>query len=194
MEHEEEIVSKAILYDLRQDQTLIGKCKVNGNFEFIHVNDVLCDYFKCTKAELIGRPFTWITLPDDNPIDTLNAQAVKDGKIDNYQFVKRYKPEWLPYIVYTIIDVIGVRTQSGEFDYYDVEILEISKQEYLRLKRSILKDELGNLKRLLSWTGALNAQELKGMAVWIALIAATVSAMFQIKVELLKELLADLWQ
>lgn len=191
---EDEVIEKSILYDLRKEKTLIGKCKVSPEFEFIEVNEILCEYLKCTPAQLIGEKFTTITLPDDNEIDVMNAQAVKDGKIDHYQFPKRYQPAWLPSIAYVIIDVLGVRNQIGEFLYYDVEILEISKQEYLQVKRHVLRQESANLTRLLSWTGGLSLNQLKGLAIWVALGAAGISLAAQMKIEWLRSLVAEYLQ
>lgn len=185
---------KAVLYDLRKNTTLIGKAKVAASFEFIEVNEVLCSYLACTPAELTGVKFTTITLPEDNNVGVLNAEAVKRGDIDHYQFPKRYKPEWLGYIVYVIIDVLGVRNAHGKFLYYDVEILEISKSEYLKLKRVVLKRESENLQRLLSWTGGLNLTQLKGLAVWVGLVTAALTVALQIKVEFLKAWLTKLLQ
>lgn len=185
----EETVQKALIYDLRKDKTLIGWAKISPEFIFLDVNEILCGYLSCTKAQLIGLPFTTITLPEDNEIDTMNAQAVKDGKFDHYQFPKRYKPAWLQSIVYVIIDVLGVRGAQGQFLYYDVQILEITKEEYLRLKKSVLKQESENLLRLLSWTGGLNLKQLKGLAIWMALVAMGVTVAAQMKIEWIRGLL-----
>jgi len=187
----DENTQKAILYDLRQDNTLVGKCKVAPDFRFIQVNDVLCGYLECTKAQLLSTTFPAITLPDDSPIDVLNAQAVKDGAIDGYQFPKRYRPLWLDRIVYVIIDVQGVRNTKGEFLYFDVEVLEISKQEYLRLRKSVLRQKSASLKTLLNWTGGLSVTQIKGLAVWIALIVISASIGVRIKLDMVKEWLAD---
>lgn len=187
-----ELTQKAILYDLRKNQTLIGKCKISPDFIFIEVNDIVCEYLKCTPAQLIGQTFTAITLPDDNEIDVMNAHAVKDGKIDRYQFPKRYKPIWLPCIVYVIIDVLGVRDANAQFLYYDVEMLEISKQEYLRLKKHVLKQESENLLKILSWTGGLSLNQVKGLAIWVALVVISAAIGAQMTVESAKAWLEKL--
>jgi hypothetical protein len=167
---------KAILYDLRRNQTLVGKCDVCPDFQFIRVNDVLCGYLQCTPAQLIGTKFTAITVPEDSEIDKLNAQAVKDGKIDRYQFPKRYKPDWIESTVYVVIDVVGVRDTKGKFLHYDVEVLEISQAEYLRLRRIVRKQQFGIFKRLLLSIGAVDLQSAKAIIVWAVAIGAAIGA------------------
>ena len=165
---------KSALYDLRKERTLIGKCIVAEDFTFAEVNEVICRYFQCTKAELIGKKFTDITPEPDRTIDTDNALLVIRGGIDNYQFPKQYKLPWMEGITYAVIDVLGVRDDKGKFLYFDVEILEISKTEYLRLRKVVLKQKLGRLHLLLRSTGSLSMRDLKGAAVWIALAVAFV--------------------
>jgi len=163
---------KAALYDLRREHTLIGKCTVNEDFTFAGVNEVICRYFQCSPAELIGKRFTDITPEPDRTIDTDNALLVMRGERDHYQFPKQYRPPWMKAPTYAVIDVLGVRNIEGKFLHFDVEILEITKTEYLRLRKIVLKQKLGCLRHLLQSTGNLSTTELRGVAVLIALSIA----------------------
>ena len=161
---------KAALHDIRREHTLIGKCSVNEDFTFKEVNEVICRYFQCTKAELIGKKFTDITPEPDKTIDADNALLVIRGEIDHYQFPKQYRLPWIEEVTYAVIDVVGIRDSEGKFLYFDVEILEISKTEYLRLRKVALKQKLSHFRQLLQSTGSLSTRDLKGLVVWVALL------------------------
>lgn len=173
MKNDDEL-RKAVIHDLRREKTLIGKCQVNEDFTFRQVNEVLCRYFQCTPAQLIGKTFTDITPEPDKTIDTDNALMVIRGQRDHYQFPKQYKLPWMEAVVYAVIDVLGIRDEGAAFLYFDVEILEISKAEYMRLRKVALKQKYGKLQRLLRSTGKLSISELKGMVAWAALFFLTI--------------------
>lgn len=189
----EDAVRKAVIYDLRREKTLIAKCIVEEDFRFREVNEVLCRYFQCTPAQLIGKPFTDITPEPDKTIDTDNALMVIRGQRDHYQFPKQYKLPWMEAVVYAVIDVLGVREESGQFLHFDVEILELSKAEYMRLRRVALKQKYGRLRHLLKSTGSLSASELKGAAVWVALTLITLRYATEAAQIGLREWLDRLW-
>lgn len=171
---DDNLTIKSALYDLRKERTLIGKCIVNEDYTFKQVNGVLCGYFQCSPAELIGKRFTDITPEPDKTIDSDNALLVIRGERDHYQFPKQYHLPWMENPIYAVIDVLGVRDTEGAFLHFDVEIMEISKTEYLRLRKVVLKQKLSRLRRLLQSTGSLSIKELKGLVVWIALGLAVV--------------------
>lgn len=175
----------ADLHRRRFEQTVIGKAKVAKDFTFINVNEQLCLYLGLTKAELIGRKFTDITPEPIRSIDAANARMVAEAKITRYRLPKIY--ELPPYArrIYVLIDVIGVYRCDPPaekcFDYFDVEIMETTRQDYLLQIKETLKNHVQEGGQGTSAIGAslsslrkFSPKDIREWAVVLAILAVTV--------------------
>jgi len=69
----------------------IGAAKVHPTkFIFLEVNSSLCELTGYSRDELLGRPFTDITHPEDLAQDVELATKVQTGELEEYNLEKRY--------------------------------------------------------------------------------------------------------
>lgn len=142
MDAQEDIRIKAWLYNEWWEYSPVGRAKVNEKFEFEDVNEQLCIYLGVTKAELIGKKFTDITPEPIATIDAENARMIMEGKIDRYELPKIYKISKNAQPCYVLLKVLGARNEKGGFKFFDVKILEIGEEDYLRKMKMILKNHV----------------------------------------------------
>ncbi|MEU8660284.1 cache domain-containing protein, partial [Actinoplanes philippinensis] len=72
------------------DNSRIGMAMADLEGRFFRVNPALCTMLGMTESELVGRPFTDITHPDDLPACRQSIQDCLSGRIDGFDMEKRY--------------------------------------------------------------------------------------------------------
>ncbi len=90
----------------------LGMVTVGSDQRFIEVNNLFCRITGYARTELIGRPFTEITHPDDLAVDRQLVRAVFAGEIPSFEREKRYlrrdgEAVWVRVTVSVIRDVHG---------------------------------------------------------------------------------------
>ncbi len=117
-----------------------GMTLVNLEGRFFQVNKSLCKLVGYTEEELLRLTFQDITHPDDLSIDLQLLQELTEGVRDSYQLEKRYFHK-SGRIVWILLSVSIVRSDSGEPIYYVAQINDITqeKQAKNKLQKSLSK-------------------------------------------------------
>ncbi len=68
----------------------VPQARVGTDGCFVLVNDAFCSLLGYARTELEGRPFKWVTHPEDVDGDEASLQAVLRGEIESYSMIKRY--------------------------------------------------------------------------------------------------------
>ena len=106
----------------------IGMALVSPEGKWLRVNRSVCQITGYSEAELLERTFQDITHPDDLELDLENVRRMLDGEIESYQMEKRYYHKNGP-IVWVLLSVSLVRTQSGEPLFFISQIQDITRQK-----------------------------------------------------------------
>ena len=114
----------------------IGLAEVDLSGRFVRVNDRLCDILGYTREDLLGRPFTDITHPDDVAADLAQARRLASGELSSYRIEKRYI-RGDGSIVWTRLAGSAIRGRS-EAACFIAAIEDISEQRALTADRDLL--------------------------------------------------------
>lgn len=134
----QEVFQRADLHKTREQINLIGWAKVDSNFIFQDVNEVTCEIIGLSYAELVGGTFTEITPAPIKDIDADMARKVIEGKLRHYQLAKYYNPRKGQFI-FVLIQPLAALNLDGSFDHFDVFIMPITIDDYIRIQKKMLK-------------------------------------------------------
>ena len=130
---------RAQIWMRRWNRTFVGKAIVNADFTFRSVNTQFCKIVGLTAGELIGRSFVDMTPEPIRSLDVANARLIMEGKQEHYAMPKIYQPFPGAKKVYVALQVEGVCKPDGEFDCFEIEVIELSEKEYLRMVEEDIK-------------------------------------------------------
>src|SRR6202043_3622165 len=106
----------------------IGMALVSPEGKWLRVNRSICEITGYSEAELVARTFQDITHPDDLDLDLANVRKMLASEIDTYQMEKRYFHK-NGSIVWVLLSVSLVRTESGEPLFFISQIQDITRQK-----------------------------------------------------------------
>ena len=108
-----------------------------------------------TESELLARTFQNITHPDDLDVDLENVRKMLAGEIETYHMEKRYFHK-NGSIVWVLLSVSLVRTQSGEPLFFISQIQDVTQQkeseEKLMKAAAEIKRLQDRLLKICTWT------------------------------------------
>jgi len=145
----------------------IGMALVSTEGKWLRVNRAICEITGYSEAELLKRTFQEITHPDDLDLDLENVRKMLASEIDTYQMEKRYFHK-NGSIVWVLLSVSLVRTESGEPLFFISQIQDItrqktSEQQLAKAAAEIKRLQQGLLK-VCTWTKRIRIDER-----WISL-------------------------
>jgi IS605 OrfB family transposase len=117
---------------------------------WIHVNSAFCNILGYTKNELLNLTFHDITHPDDLTIGSDDVQKLLEGRIDKYQFEKRYIHK-LGTVIWVQVCISLLRDEQGKPLYFMSQTQNISAQ----------KTGLEQLKRIEKLYHLISGKQLK---------------------------------
>jgi PAS domain S-box-containing protein len=103
--------------------SFVGKAIVSRDFKFQAVNDQFCEILGVTPAVLLEHSFEDITAPQDQKLDTDNAELVIKGKSPGYLMEKSYQFRD-NHEVKVLLMVVGVYKEDGNFYFFTSRIVE----------------------------------------------------------------------
>jgi PAS domain S-box-containing protein len=106
----------------------IGMALVSTEGKWLLVNRAICEITGYNEAELLKRTFQEITHPNDLDLDLENVRKMLASEIDTYQMEKRYFHK-NGSIVWVLLSVSLVRTESGEPLFFISQIQDITRQK-----------------------------------------------------------------
>jgi PAS domain S-box-containing protein len=109
-------------------ESAVGHAIVDSSGCFVAVNDAYCRALLRVREQIIGKPFSEFTHPDDLEVDETNAKKVAAGEVASYTFRKRYiQAGGTPKKELTIWGTLTVRGcwESGKFLYYRVTFVPL---------------------------------------------------------------------
>jgi PAS domain S-box-containing protein len=106
----------------------IGMALVSTEGKWLRVNRAICEITGYNEAELLKRTFQEITHPNDLDLDLENVHKMLASEIDTYQMEKRYFHK-NGSIVWVLLSVSLVRTESGEPLFFISQIQDITRQK-----------------------------------------------------------------
>ena len=106
----------------------IGMALVSTEGKWLRVNRAICEITGYNEAELLKRTFQEITHPNDLDLDLENVRKMLASEIDTYQMEKRYFHK-NGSIVWVLLSVSLVRTESGEPLFFISQIQDITRQK-----------------------------------------------------------------
>jgi PAS domain S-box-containing protein len=122
----------------------IGMALVSTEGKWLRVNRAICEITGYDEAELLKRTFQEITHPDDLDLDLENVRKMLASEIDTYQMEKRYFHK-NGSIVWVLLSVSLVRTESGDPLFFIGQIQDITRQKTSEQK---LAKAVAEIKRL----------------------------------------------
>jgi PAS domain S-box-containing protein len=105
-----------------------GMTLVSPEGRFLQVNHALCDIVGYSETELLATDFQTITHPEDLDADLEYVAQLLAGEISTYQMEKRYIHK-LGHIVWIVLCVSLVRSESGQPLYFIAQIQNISERQ-----------------------------------------------------------------
>lgn len=122
----------------------IGMALVSTEGKWLRVNRAICEITGYSEGELLKRTFQEITHPDDLDLDLENVRKMLAGEINTYQMEKRYFHK-NGSIVWVLLSVSLVRTESGEPLFFIGQIQDITRQ---KMSEQQLAKAVAEIKRL----------------------------------------------
>jgi PAS domain S-box-containing protein len=145
----------------------IGMALVSTEGKWLRVNRAICEITGYSEAELLKRTFQEITHPDDLDLDLENVRKMLAGEINTYQMEKRYFHK-NGSIVWVLLSVSLVRTESGEPLFFIGQIQDITRQKTSEQQLAKAVAEIKRLQegllKVCTWTKRIRIDER-----WISL-------------------------
>jgi len=133
----------------------VGMALVSPEGKWLRVNRSVCQITGYSEKELLQRTFQDITHPDDLELDLENVRKMLAGEIETYQMEKRYYRKDGE-IVWVLLSVSLVRTNSGEPLFFISQIQDITRQnlseEQLAKATAQIKRVQERLLKICTWT------------------------------------------
>jgi PAS domain S-box-containing protein len=118
-------------------QAAVGIAQVATDGRWMRVNQRLCDILGFAERELLGRPFTELTHPDDAPGDVERVRSMMAGERQTYTVEKRYvRKDGTP--VWVNVTASLVRSAAGEPRYFISVVEDISQRKRAEADRDRL--------------------------------------------------------
>lgn len=110
------------------EQAAVGMVQADLEGRFVRMNQKFCDIVGYSEAELLSKPFSEITHPDDITEDQAKVKVLLAGIDQTFVMEKRYlRPDGE--IVWANLSVSLVRNLSGESEYFIAAIEDISDRK-----------------------------------------------------------------
>ena len=124
-------------YRITFEMAAVGVAHVDPDGKWLRLNKKFCEILGYPHDEVTRLRWQDVTHPDDLAADLANAQAILDGRADQYAMEKRYIRKDGS-VVWVNLTVSGVRGASGELSYFISVVEDITehKQAEEALKRS----------------------------------------------------------
>jgi PAS domain S-box-containing protein len=123
----------------------VGFCVTSPNYDWLEVNDCLCEMVGYTKEELYEMKWIDITHPDDLESDLFMFNQVLENKIDKYELEKRFIHK-NGGIIDVVLNVTCQRNPDGTVHHILASLVNITKKKNLenRLKEAQRITKIGN--------------------------------------------------
>ncbi len=145
----------------------IGMALVSTEGKWLRVNRAICEITGYSEAELLKRTFQEITHPDDLDLDLENVRKMLASEIKTYQMEKRYYHKDGS-IVWVLLSVSLVRTESGEPLFFISQIQDVTRQKTSEQQLAKAVAEIKRLQegllKVCTWTKRIRIDER-----WISL-------------------------
>jgi len=160
-------LSPGALFQNAFEFAAIGMALVSTEGKWLRVNRAICEITGYSEAELLKRTFQEITHPDDLDLDLENVRKMLAGEINTYQMEKRYFHK-NGSIVWVLLSVSLVRTESGEPLFFIGQIQDITRQKTSEQQLAKAVAEIKRLQegllKVCTWTKRIRIDER-----WISL-------------------------
>jgi PAS domain S-box-containing protein len=154
---EEMLRSSERLFRNAFDNAPIGLALVGPQGHWLRVNRALCGLLGYTEAELLATSSQALSHPEDLAVHQMQRARIQTGELSHYALEKRYFHKQ-GHLVQVLLSVSGVRSTQGEFQYYIIQIQDVSDrkraEEEARRARSQLLDAIESLDAGLVMYGA----------------------------------------
>jgi hypothetical protein len=110
------------------ENSSIGVCVVNSDGYFVNVNQSMTKMLGYSKEEFLTLLFSDITFEPDNPFGFEKFRLMKEGKIDNVSFEKRYIHKNGQFVWVNISCGTVIKSDLGEF-YIITHVENITKNK-----------------------------------------------------------------
>jgi two-component system sensor histidine kinase UhpB len=107
---------------------LVGMGITSPTKGYLDVNDEMCKILGYERSELLQKPWTELTYPEDLPADLELFDRVLNGRLDQYSIDKRFVRK-NGQVIDTTISVKGVRLRDGTVDHFIVLLQDISDRK-----------------------------------------------------------------
>ncbi len=115
------------LYRESMNSAAVGMCLSDINSDFVDINPAMCEFFGYPAETLRGMSWQDLTAPESLEADLENWTAIKEGRIDSYQMVKKFihadgHPLWGE------LSVGCVRDTDGQVEVFVAQINDITDE------------------------------------------------------------------
>jgi PAS domain S-box-containing protein len=128
------------IFDTVFNSGLHGMVFVSPKYNFIRVNDKVCQMLGYSEKELLSLKFTDITHPDTLEADVLHAKKLLNGEIPYYKTEKRYIKKNKD-ILWASLTVLLIRNGKGKPLYFMSIIEDITKRKLAEEEFHKLQDK-----------------------------------------------------
>ena len=123
------------------EDSKVGMCLLGLDSRFIAVNRSLCEMFGYSKEEMLKRPFTDFTHPDDVEKSTSWVQSMLAGEATQFQIEKRYLHRD-GRTIWADVSTSLFRGKDGSPLYFITEIQNTTERRMMETERAELEESL----------------------------------------------------
>jgi PAS domain S-box-containing protein len=128
------------------EQAAVGLAHVSADGLFLRVNDKLCEITGYAREELIGIPYTDLSMPEDIPPTENAREAMLAGRLSFYSAEKRYQRKDGEIVWVSVVSKLN-RSLPGESPYFISVFQDITERRKLeqRFLRAQRMESIGTL-------------------------------------------------
>lgn len=176
---------KARLFEHSYGRTIIGKTFIDKESRFSSPNSQLCKVLGVTPGTLQDVTVYESTTKLLSQIYKTNAKAMIQGEIDHFAIPHIFKIDSST-PVYTMISLLPVNNHKEECECLYMEVMQVSRREYIRLTKEVLmsypqllENQLMWVHYVLSFLRRYSLKELAEVVVRVAIVALLAVTAFQ---------------
>ncbi len=105
-----------------------GMALVAPGFQFLQVNAAFCKMLSYTEAELLGKTFPDVTLPEDRPVGAALVAQVLSGETEMFHLEKRYQRQDGT-VIWGLVSCTLIRDARRQPLHFIVQIQDITERK-----------------------------------------------------------------